>query len=162
MSLSPEVVAVGNAAHRNHAADRTKASAAAVASKQRGAGRFILSGYVIADEYRMTVSSGRAYRARHESAARTGCNVVGSRAGAARWRQVRWPIRRLRLQSAGSPPRRYRRYLHEHFLGRTPRGEERGEKSDDGKAWSEFMVIAAYRTKSKNPFSPPGCRSRRR
>jgi len=60
MSLSPEVVAVGNAAHRNHAADRTKASAAAVASKQRGAGRFILSGYVIADEYRMTVSSGRA------------------------------------------------------------------------------------------------------
>jgi hypothetical protein len=23
----------------------------------------------------------------------------------------------------------------------------RGEKSDDGKAWSEFMVVEAYRTK---------------
>jgi hypothetical protein len=27
----------------------------------------------------------------------------------------------------------------------------RGEKSDDGKAWSEFVVVEAYRSKAQEP-----------
>ena len=92
-------------------------------------GRFILDGYAIADEYRMTGSSGelivlgmnlRTYDATKQTwnikwLHAFDWNVGGPRAAGARWSHVRRSIHHLRLQRADGRPRLYTRHLHEHF-----------------------------------------------
>ena|SRR5688572_18621417 len=121
-------------------------------------GRFILDGYAIADEYRMTGASGELIV--------IGLNVRTYDAFTQKW-NMKWLnalagtcvdlgpdelggvtfdgqsiIYALRESLAAHAYTRatYTNVSGKHFTWR-------GEKSDDGKAWSEFMVIEAYRDK---------------
>ncbi|MCI0335624.1 MAG: hypothetical protein L0228_20640 [Planctomycetes bacterium] len=158
-------------------------------------GRFILDGYAIADEYRMTGSSGElivlGMNLRTYDPARQIWNMKWLNALAGTWVDlgsedlgpeelggVRFDERSIiyafKEPMAGHA---YTRATYTNFSRTHPRGETgrrgqshfaprpsprwcppqnwdspqhftwRGEKSDDGKAWCEFMVIEAYRSK---------------
>jgi hypothetical protein len=121
-------------------------------------GRFILDGYAIADEYRMTGPSGelivlglnlRAYDASKQSWNMKWLNALdgtwvdlgldelgGVRAdGQSIIYALREPVAAHRFTRAT-----YTNISDNHFTWR-------GEKSDDGKAWTEFIVVEAYRNK---------------
>jgi Protein of unknown function (DUF1579) len=121
-------------------------------------GRFILDGYAIADEYRMSGSDGelivlgmmfRAY-----DPARQIWNIKWLNALAGTWTDlgpaelggVRFDGRSITYAfkepvAAHAYTRvTYTNISQTHFTWR-------GEKSEDGKAWSEFMVVEAYRSK---------------
>jgi hypothetical protein len=119
-------------------------------------GRFILDGYAIADEYRMTASSGelivlgtnfRTYDATNQT-----WNIKWLNALAGTWTDLA-PSELGGLKFDGRSivyafkepvaDHRYTRAIYTnhsdtHFTWR-------GEKSDDAKAWSEFMVVECYR-----------------
>jgi len=81
-------------------------------------------------------------------AKRAGWNVCGPWTGGARSGQVQWPIHHLRFKqpvAAHAYARLKRTFPKKRFT-------RRGEKSDDGNTWSEFMVVEAYRSKQKQPI----------
>lgn len=120
-------------------------------------GRYILDGYAIADEYSMTGSSGellvlgtnfRAYDAAQQT-----WNIKWLNGLAGTWidlgpkelggvtidgRSITYVFKEHVLAHA------YTRATYTNISYR--RFRWRGESSDDGKAWDEFMVIEAYRT----------------
>lgn len=122
-------------------------------------GRFILDGYVIADEYRMTGSSGelivlgmnlRAYDASKQrwnikwlnALAGTWVDLAPEELGGVRF-DDRSIIYAFKEPVAGHAYTRatYTNISKTHFTWR-------GEKSDEGAAWSEFMVVEAYRSEA--------------
>jgi hypothetical protein len=121
-------------------------------------GRFILDGYAIADEYRMTDASGElivlGMNLRAYDAAKKTWNIKWLNALAGTWTDLgtdelggvtfdgQSVIYAFREPVAAHPYTRatYTNISTTHFTWR-------GEKSDDGKAWSEFMVVEAYRSK---------------
>jgi hypothetical protein len=121
-------------------------------------GRFILDGYAIADEYRMTGSSGElivlGMNLRTYDASKLIWNIKWLNALAGTWVDlgpeelggVRFDgqsiIYAFKEPVAGHAYTRatYTNISKTHFTWR-------GEKSDDGKAWSDFMVVEAYRSK---------------
>jgi hypothetical protein len=133
-------------------------------------GRFILDGYAIADEYRMTGASGelivlgmnlRTYDATKQTWnikwLNVGWNMGGPWAGGARWSHIRWPIHHLRLQRAGGCPRLYPRHLHEHFPKSTSPGEVRSLTTGRRGAnswWSRSIVI--HEIDNTKPFAIRG------
>jgi hypothetical protein len=120
-------------------------------------GRFILDGYAIADEYRMTDSSGKlvvlGMNLRAYDAARRTWNMKWLNALAGTWMDlgpeelggVRVEgssiIYAFREPVAGHAFTRatYTNISDTHFTWR-------GEKSDDGKTWSEFMAVEVSRS----------------
>ena len=121
-------------------------------------GRFVLDGYAIADEYRMTGSSGdlivlgmnlRAY-----DVAKQIWNMKWLNAMAGTWVDlgpedlggVRFDGQSI-IYAFKEPVAAhcYTRATYTNIS--TMHFTWRGEKSDDGKSWSEFMVIEAYRSK---------------
>ena len=119
-------------------------------------GRYILDGYAIADEFRMTDSSGAlivlGLNLRTYDAARGTWNMKWLNALAGTWLDLgpaelggvriegKSIIYTFREPMAGHAYTRatYTSVSEDHFTWR-------GEKSDDGKAWSEFMVLGADR-----------------
>jgi hypothetical protein len=126
-------------------------------------GRFILDGYAIADEYRMAGSSGEVIvlgmNFRTYDAARQIWNIKWLNALAGTWTDLgSEEFGGVRLDGhsityAFKEPvaahvytrATYTNIFKTHFTWR-------GEKSDDGKVWSEFMVVEAYRDEGKRPF----------
>jgi len=121
-------------------------------------GRFILDGYAIADEYRMTGSSGElivlGMNLRTYDATKQIWNIKWLNALAGTWVDLgpeelggvtfdgqsiiyafKEPVATHAYTRAS-----YTNISEKHFTWR-------GEKSDDGKTWSEFMVLEAYRSK---------------
>jgi hypothetical protein len=119
-------------------------------------GRFILDGYAIADEYRMTGSTGElialGLNLRTYDATKNMWNIKWLNALGGTWVDLGPPelggvsfdgqsiIYAFKEPMA---PHAYTRATYTnisegHFTWR-------GEKSDDGKTWSEFMAIEAYR-----------------
>jgi len=119
-------------------------------------GRFMLDGYAIADEYRMTGSVGErivlGMNLRTYDATKQIWNIKWLNALAGTWVDLgpeelggvrfdgqsiiyafKEPVAAHALTRAT-----YTNISGEHFTWR-------GEKSDDGKTWSEFMVVEAYR-----------------
>jgi hypothetical protein len=121
-------------------------------------GRFILDGYAIADEYRMTGSSGelivlgmnfRTYDATRKSwnikwlSALTGAwtDLVSEELGGIRF-EGQSIIYVFKEPMAGHAYTRatYTNHSTTHFTWQ-------GDKSDDGKTWSEFMVVECRRSR---------------
>ena len=121
-------------------------------------GRFILDGYAIADEYRMTGSSGdlivlgmnlRAY-----DATRQMWNIKWLNALAGTWVDLGPEyLGGVRFDGQSSiyvfkEPVAAHAYTRATYTDISKaRFTWRGEKSDDGKTWSEFMVVEAHRNK---------------
>jgi hypothetical protein len=120
-------------------------------------GRFILDGYAIADEYRMTGSSGelivlgmnlRAYDATKQiwnikwlnALAGTWVDLGPEELGGVRFdgQSIIYAFKEPVAAHAYTRAT-YTNISKTHFTWR-------GEKSDDGKAWSEFMVVEADRS----------------
>ena len=119
-------------------------------------GRFILDGYAIADEYRMTGSSGElivlGMNLRTYDVIKQAWNIKWLNALAGTWIDlgpqelggVRFDgesiIYAFKEPVAAHPYTRatYTNISEMHFTWR-------GEKSDNGRAWSEFMVVEAHR-----------------
>lgn len=120
-------------------------------------GRFILDGHVIADEYRMTGAAGEplvlGMNLRTYDAARRVWNIKWLNALAGTWTDLgpeelggvefdgqtityafREPVAAHAYTRAT-----YTNISRTHFTWR-------GEGSDDGRSWSEFMVVEAYRS----------------
>ena len=122
-------------------------------------GRFILDGYVIADEYRMMGSSGEllvlGMNLRTYDAAKQVWNIKWLNALGGTWVDlgpeelggVRFDRQSIiyafkePVASHAYTRATYTNISKTHFTWR-------GEKSDDGKAWSEFMVVEAYRSRA--------------
>jgi hypothetical protein len=121
-------------------------------------GRFILDGYAIADEYRMTGPSGelivlgvnlRAYDATKQiwnikwlnGLAGTWTDLGPEELGGVRFdgQSITYAFKEPVAAHAYTRAT-YTNISKAHFTWR-------GEKSNDGKAWSEFMVVEAYRSK---------------
>jgi hypothetical protein len=121
-------------------------------------GRFILDGYAIADEYRMTDSSGElivlGMNLRAYDAARQTWNIKWLNALSGTWTNLgpeelggvtfdgQSIIYAFREPMAAHMYTRatYTDISDKHFTWR-------GESSGDGKTWSEFMVVEVYRNK---------------
>jgi hypothetical protein len=121
-------------------------------------GRFILDGYAIADEYRMTGSAGElivlGLNLRAYDAAKQMWNIKWLNALAGTWVDlgpeelggVRFDNHSITyifeepVAAHAYTRATYTNISETHFTWR-------GEKSDDGKTWSEFMVVEAYRSK---------------
>src|SRR6516162_6689243 len=120
-------------------------------------GRFILDGYAIADEYRMRDPAGElivlGLNLRTYDPARQIWNIKWLNALTGTWTDlgaeelggVRFDGRSI-IYAFKEPaaPHAYTRATYTnisraHFTWR-------GEKSDDGKAWTEFMIVEAYRS----------------
>jgi len=119
-------------------------------------GRYILDGYAIADEYRMTGSSGElivlGMNFRTYDASKQIWNIKWLSALSGTWTDlgpeelggVRFDGQSIiyafkePMATHAFTRATYTNISKTHFTWR-------GEKSDDGKAWSEFMVIEAYR-----------------
>ena len=122
-------------------------------------GRYILDGYVIADEYRMTTSAGellvlginlRSYDAKNKTwnmkwlnaLAGTWVDLGPEELGGVRADEkaitysMREPVAAHVFTRAT-----YTNISENHFSWR-------GERSNDGKAWEEFLVIEVYRNKN--------------
>jgi hypothetical protein len=119
-------------------------------------GRFILDGYAIADEYRMTDSAGElivlGMNLRAYDPARQIWNIKWLNALAGTWvdlgpedlggvrfdgQSISYAFKEPVADHAFTRAT-YTNISQTHFTWR-------GEKSDDGKSWSEFMVVEAYR-----------------
>lgn len=123
-------------------------------------GRFILDGYAIADEYRMTDASGKLIvlgvnLRTYEASTRT-WSMKWLNALAGTWvdlgpeelggvtfdgQSIIYAFREPVADHAYTRAT-YTNISEQHFTWR-------GEKSDDGKAWNEFMVVEVYRIKEK-------------
>lgn len=119
-------------------------------------GRFILDGYAIADEYRMTDSSGklivlgmnfRAYDVKGQA-----WNVKWLNALSGTWVDLApEELGGVRFDGpsivyAFKEPMAIQRYTRATYTNVSETHFTwRGEGSDDGKTWSEFMVIEAHR-----------------
>jgi hypothetical protein len=120
-------------------------------------GRFILDGYAIADEHRMTGSSGelivlgmnlRTYDATKQiwtmkwlnALAGTWVDLGPEELGGVRFDSQSIYAFKEPVAAHAYTRATYTNISKTHFTWR-------GEKSDDGKAWSEFMVVEAYRRK---------------
>jgi hypothetical protein len=119
-------------------------------------GRFILDGYAIADEYRMTGSLGelivlgmnlRTYDATRQiwnikwlnALAGTWTDLASSELGGIRFDgQSILYVFKEPVAAHTYTRATYTNISKTHFTWR-------GEKSDDGVAWSDFMVVEAYR-----------------
>ena len=119
-------------------------------------GRFILDGYAIADEYRMTDSAGelmvlgmnfRTYDVTKQTwnirwlnaLAGTWVDLVPEELGGVRFADQSIIYAFKEPMAAHAYTRAtYTNISEEHFTWR-------GEKSDDAKAWGEFMVVECYR-----------------
>jgi hypothetical protein len=120
-------------------------------------GRYILDGYVIADEYRMTDSSGElvvlGVNLRTYDATKQTWNIKWLQALAGTWtdlgpgelggvtfdgQSVIYAFKEPMVAHAYTRAT-YTNISATHFTWR-------GESSNDGDAWNEFMVIEAYRT----------------
>ena len=119
-------------------------------------GRYILDGHAVADEYRMTDSSGElivlGMNFRTYDTARKSWNLKWLNAFSGTWVDlgpeelggVRFDDRsvvyvfREPVAAHAYTRATYTNISRAHFTWR-------GEKSDDGKAWTEFMVIEAHR-----------------
>jgi hypothetical protein len=125
-------------------------------------GRFILDGYAIADEYRMTGPSGElivlGVNLRTYDAARKTWNMKWLHALSGTWvdlgpeelggvtfdgKSVTYVLKEP-LAAHMYTRATYTNISGDHFTWR-------GEQSDDGKAWSEFMVIEARRSTAGRP-----------
>jgi hypothetical protein len=121
-------------------------------------GRFILDGYAIADEYRMMGPAGelivlgmnfRTYDARKQiwnikwlnAVAGTWVDLGPEELGGVRFdgQSIVYSFREP-MASHAYTRATYTNISNAHFTWR-------GERSDDGRAWSEFMVVEAYRCK---------------
>lgn len=120
-------------------------------------GRFILDGYVIADDYRMTDSFGNVIvlgtNFRSYDAARKTWNLRWLHALTGSWTDLASEELggvRFEAQSVTyvfKEPAANHAYTRATYRSVSEtRFTWRGEKSDDAKAWSEFMVIEAYRS----------------
>jgi hypothetical protein len=121
-------------------------------------GGFILDGYAIADEYRMTGPSGElivfGMNLRTYDAAKQIWNLRWLNALAGTWVDL-GPEEFGGVQFDGqSISYVFKEPVAAHAYTRATYANIskthftwRGEKSDDGKAWSEFMVVEAYRGK---------------
>jgi hypothetical protein len=119
-------------------------------------GRFILDGYAIADEYRMTNSSGEVIvlgmNFRAYDAARQIWNIKWLNALAGTWTDLgSEEFGAVRLDGH-SITYAFKEPVASHVYTRATYTNIskthftwRGEKSEDAKAWSEFMVVEAYR-----------------
>lgn len=122
-------------------------------------GCFILDGFVIADEYRMTTPAGellvlglnfRSYDAKKKSwnirwlnaLDGTWINPGSEELGGVRIDEegITYSMKEAAASHAFTRAT-YTNISENHFT-------YRGEKSDDGKAWEEFMVIEAHRNKN--------------
>jgi hypothetical protein len=119
-------------------------------------GRFILDGHAIADEYRMTDAAGElivlGVNLRAYDAARRAWNMKWLDARAGTWVDLgpealggvtfdgESIVYAFAEPMAGHAYTRatYTKVSRTHFTWR-------GERSDDGKTWTEFMVIEAHR-----------------
>lgn len=120
-------------------------------------GRFILDGYAIADEYRMTGPSGElivlGMNFRTYDAAKQIWNIKWLNALAGTWtdlgseefggvsfngQSIIYAFREPMAEHAYTRAT-YTNISKTHFTWR-------GERSDDGKAWSEFMVVEVHRS----------------
>jgi hypothetical protein len=126
-------------------------------------GRFILDGHTIADEYRMTDSSGKlivlGMNLRTYDEAKQVWNLKWLNALTGTWVDlapeelggVRFVgpsiVYAFKEPTAAQTFTRatYTSVSETHFTWR-------GEGSDDGKTWSEFMVIEAHRAKEEEPW----------
>jgi hypothetical protein len=123
-------------------------------------GRFILDGYAIADEYRMTGSSGelivlgvnlRTYDATKQiwnmkwlhATAGTWVDLGPEELGGVRFdgQSIIYAFKEPMATQAYTRAT-YTNISKTHFTWR-------GEKSEDGKAWREFMVVEAYRCREE-------------
>ncbi len=118
-------------------------------------GRFILDGYAIADEYRMTGSAGELMvlgtNLRTYDATRQTWNMKWLTALAGTWVDlVPEELGGVRFDDqsiiyAFKEPVAAHAYTRATYTNTSEkRFTLRGETSDDGKTWSEFMVIEAY------------------
>lgn len=123
----------------------------------RWVGRFILDGYAIADEYRMTGPSGKlivfGLNLRTYDAARQQWNIKWLDALSGGWMDL--VSEEMGGISFNGPSIVYafKEPMAGHVFTRATytsisntRFTWRGEQSDDGKTWSEFMVIEACRS----------------
>jgi Protein of unknown function (DUF1579) len=120
-------------------------------------GRFILDGYAIADEYRMTGSSGElivlGMNLRAYDAAKQAWNMKWLSALAGTWvdlgpeelggvsfdgRSITYVLREPMAAHAYTRAT-YTNISETHFTWR-------GEQSDEGRTWSEFMVVEVHRS----------------
>jgi hypothetical protein len=121
-------------------------------------GRFILDGYAIADEYRMTSTSGTllvlGMNFRTYDAEKKVWNIKWLNALAGTWTDlVSEELGGVRLDDQ-SITYAFKEPVAAHVYTRATytiisdtHFTWRGEKSQDGKTWSEFMVIEAQRTR---------------
>ena len=119
-------------------------------------GRFILDGYAIADEYRMTDSAGElivlGMNLRAYDPARQIWNIKWLNALAGTWVDlgpeelggVRFDGQSISY--AFKEPVADHAFTRATYTNISPTHFTwRGEKSDDGKVWTEFMVVEAYK-----------------
>lgn len=124
-------------------------------------GRFVLDGYAIADEYRMTSAAGEpivlGMNLRAYDAARRVWNIKWLNALAGTWVDlgpeelggVRFDGQSIiyafkePVATHAYTRATYTNMSKTHFTWR-------GEKSDDGEAWSEFMIVEAYRSDAQD------------
>ena len=121
-------------------------------------GRYILDGYAIADEYRMTTLAGevlvlgvnmRAYDSKHKT-----WNMKWLNALTGRWTDVGSEemggvtVTEQTISCTVKEPVAGHAFTRSTYTSiSTSHFTWRGEKSDDGKTWEEFLVIEAYRSK---------------
>ena len=121
-------------------------------------GRFVLDGYAIADEYRMTGSSGElivlGMNLRTYDATKQAWNMKWLNALAGTWVDLApEELGGVRFDGqsivyAFKEPVAVHAYTRATYTNISKTHFTwRGEKSDDGKTWSEFMVVEAYRSK---------------
>lgn len=120
-------------------------------------GHFILDGHVIADEYRMTSRSGDlivlGMNFRSYDTAKRIWNVKWLNALAGTWTDlVTEELGGVKFDAqsiiyAFREPMAAHSYTRATYTNISPTHFTwRGEKSEDGKAWNEFMVVEAYRS----------------
>lgn len=121
-------------------------------------GRYILDGYAIADEYRMTDSSGApivlGLNLRTYDVTKRMWNIKWLNALSGSWTDLA-PKKLGGVRFVGqSIVYAFKEPVAAHAYTRATYTNIskfhftwRGEKSEDGKAWSEFMVVEAYRSK---------------
>lgn len=119
-------------------------------------GRFILDGYVIADEYRMTAPAGEllvlGINLRSYDAQKQTWNIKWLNALGGTWVDLGTEeLGGVKIDEKGIMYS-MKELIAPHVLTRATytdisdnRFTWRGEKSDDGRVWEEFMVIEAYR-----------------
>ena len=124
-------------------------------------GRYILDGYVIADEYGMAIPAGETIvlgmNFRAYDSARQQWNIKWLNALTGTWTDLGTEeLGGVRLDGqsivyAFKEPQASHAYTHATYTRATYTNISashftwRGEKSDDGKAWTAFMVIEAFR-----------------